>query len=62
MINQLLSERNVSIEIIVVDDGSTDGTLHIIASIEDPRLVPPTQANLGFYAARNAALPINRGQ
>lgn len=61
LIHQLLSEHNISMEIIVVDDGSTDGTRHIVASIEDPRLVLVTQLNLGVYAARNAALAIHRG-
>ncbi|WP_330997607.1 glycosyltransferase family 2 protein [Pantoea ananatis] len=61
LIHQLLSEHNVSMEIIVVDDGSTDDIPHIVASIEDPRLVLVTQSNLGVYAARNAALAIHRG-
>lgn len=61
LLQQLLTEHNVSMEIIVVDDGSTDDTRHIVASIEDPRLVFVTQSNLGVYAARNAALAIHRG-
>lgn len=44
LLQQLLSEHNVSMEIIVVDDGSTDDTRHIVASIEDPRLVLVTQS------------------
>lgn len=60
LIQQLLNEHNVSMEIIVVDDGSTDDTRHIIASIEDPRLVLVTQSNLGVYAAQNAVLAIHR--
>jgi glycosyltransferase involved in cell wall biosynthesis len=42
-------------------DGSTDDTRHIVASIEDPRLVLVTQLNLEVYAARNATLAIHRG-
>ncbi|WP_353938855.1 glycosyltransferase family A protein [uncultured Pantoea sp.] len=61
LLNQLLIEHNVSMEIIVVDDGSTDGTRHIVASIEDPRLVLVTQSNQGVYAARNTAQAIHRG-
>lgn len=62
LINQLLSERNVSIEIIVVDDGSKGDILHIIPNIKDPHLVLLKQANLGVYAARNAALAIHRDE
>ncbi|MGX9240705.1 glycosyltransferase [Pantoea dispersa] len=62
LLQQLLTEHNVSMEIIVVDDGSTDDTRHIVASIEDPRLRLVTQSNLGVYAARNAALAIHRGE
>lgn len=46
----------------MVDDGSTDDTRHIVASIVDPRLMLVTQSNMGVYAARNATLAIHRGE
>ncbi len=34
----VLASRNVSLELVVLDDGSTDATADILASIHDPRL------------------------
>jgi len=43
-------------ELIVVDDGSTDETPQIIASIQDPRMRVIRQPNAGLSAARNTGL------
>ncbi|MEB8284123.1 glycosyltransferase family 2 protein [Klebsiella aerogenes] len=62
LINKILSETHVAIELIVVDDGSTDGTGSIIRQIHDDRLILIEQANQGVYAARNAALALHQGE
>ncbi|HFP9342072.1 TPA: glycosyltransferase [Raoultella ornithinolytica] len=62
LVNKILSEPHVAIELIVVDDGSTDGTGNIIRQIHDDRLILIEQANQGVYAARNVALAIHRGE
>ncbi len=48
-------------EIIVVDDGSTDGTLAIARQFESDQLRVVTQKNQGAAATRNKALSLCRG-
>jgi glycosyltransferase involved in cell wall biosynthesis len=49
-----------NIEVIVVDDGSTDGTQKILGSFSDRRLTVLCQQNGGVSAARNAGLAAAR--
>ncbi|MEX5727657.1 ribosomal protein L19E [Rhodovulum iodosum] len=58
-LRSLLDQTYPSLEIIVVDDCSTDGTFDVVQSLtrEDPRIVPLRQPrNQGAYPARNAGL------
>jgi glycosyltransferase involved in cell wall biosynthesis len=58
-----LAQTHAHIEVIVVDDGSTDATAAIAARMaaEDPRLTLIRTANHGLAAARNAAIAASRG-
>lgn len=49
-------------ELIVIDDGSTDGTRNVLASFTDPRIQAFHQPNAGVSASRNRALDLARGE
>ncbi|MGF1541076.1 MAG: glycosyltransferase family 2 protein [Pleurocapsa sp.] len=58
-----LGQTYYNIEVIVVDDASTDGTLEVARSFKDSRLkIIENQHNLGVSGARNRALQVARGQ
>lgn len=62
IVEDVLAEQRVSLELIVIDDGSTDNTLSILSSISDSRLKVISQPNSGVYAARNAGLAAHQGK
>lgn len=49
-------------ELIVVNDGSSDGTAAILDGLDDPRIRVIHQANGGVSSARNVGLELARGE
>lgn len=61
-IESVLMQTVSDIEVIVVDDGSTDASELVIKSISDKRLQYVKQKNSGACAARNKGIKIAKGQ
>lgn len=61
-VESVLRQSFSSLELIVVDDGSTDGTLDQLWNIADPRLRIVQQSNGGSSAARNNGIQIASGK
>jgi len=60
-IESVLRQEGVDLELIIVDDGSTDGTADVIRTITDPRVRLDQPGRLGRPAAMNRAVEIARG-
>ena len=61
-ISSVLDQSYQDIELIVVDDGSTDNTEGVIRNISDPRVRYIRQNNQGACAARNLGITESKGE
>lgn len=61
-IRSVLAQTFTDFEVIVVDDGSSDGSGELVAAITDPRIHLVRQVNAGVSAARNHAIALARGE
>ncbi|MGA7802821.1 MAG: glycosyltransferase family A protein, partial [Gammaproteobacteria bacterium] len=63
-VDSVFSQTDVTVELIVVDDGSTDGSRDVLASLAQrhaDRMTVLHQQNRGPYPARNLALEHSKG-
>ena len=61
-VKSVLAQTYGDLEIVIVDDGSTDRTGEIIKSIADDRIKYHHQENHGLSYARNRAIDLSRGE
>lgn len=60
-ITSILEQTYSNIEVIVINDGSTDKTPELLASFDDKRLKLINQTNSGVSASRNRGIEIAQG-
>jgi glycosyltransferase involved in cell wall biosynthesis len=61
-IDSVLGQTEQDFELLIIDDGSTDGTLELARSLaSDPRIQVINQSNKGLAGARNTGIAAARG-
>ncbi|WP_276499736.1 glycosyltransferase family 2 protein [Pontibacter litorisediminis] len=55
-LNSVLNQTFKDFEVIIINDGSTDDSLYVVNSFNDPRLYVSSQENAGVSQARNNAV------
>jgi len=61
-IHSVLAQTHQDWELIIIDDGSTDGSRKIVESFKDARIQYDYQENAGVSAARNKAIRLSQGK
>jgi glycosyltransferase involved in cell wall biosynthesis len=61
-VGSILQQTVSNFEVVIVDDGSTDDTLQLARSVNDPRVQVHSQDNAGLPAARNAGISVARNE
>ena len=61
-INSILAQSHSTLEVIIVNDGSTDNTGDVASSFTDPRVQIISKTNGGMSSARNAGVNKARGE
>lgn len=60
-IESLLNQTYKNIEVIAIDDGSSDNTYEVLKSIKDPRLKVFQHKNMGFVKSIRKAIELAKG-
>src|SRR5271154_155988 len=61
-LESVLEQKYPNLEVIVVDNASTDGTVDILEQFEDQVRIYYNDENIGFAAAQNQAIGLSNGE
>jgi len=61
-LESILEQKYSSMEVIVIDNASTDGTKDILEQFEDRCRIEYNEENIGFAAAQNQAIALSGGE
>lgn len=61
-VESLLNQTYKNLEVVLVDDGSTDNTFDLLSSYEDPRIKLISHPNKGFVRALRDAISVSKGE
>ena len=61
-IDSILAQTYKNIEVVVIDDGSTDNSYDVVANMNDPRIRLYTQENHGVSYTRNKGMDLAKGE
>jgi GT2 family glycosyltransferase len=61
-LESILAQQYQRMEVVVVDNASTDGTIDILEQFDDFIHIVANEQNVGFAAAQNQAIALSRGE
>jgi GT2 family glycosyltransferase len=61
-LESVLDQKYPNLEVIIIDNASTDGTVDILEQFEDRCAIHYNDENIGFAAAQNQAISLSNGE
>lgn len=61
-ISSILAQTLSDLELIIIDDGSTDDSVAVVREFDDARIYPVSREHRGISATRNECLALARGE